>query len=90
LGYSLSFQLETKTVPIQQSRKVFAAVALLLAIMALLSGGAALQESVTVDEIAHIGEGLSYLQKLGLRMNLKHPPLAKVSDFGMGISQLCA
>jgi hypothetical protein len=90
LGYSLSFPLETKTVPIQQSRKVFAAVALLLAIMTLLSGGAALQESVTVDEVAHIGAGLSYLQKLGLRMNLKHPPLAKVSDFGMGISQLCA
>ena len=58
--------------------------------MALLSGGATLQDSVTVDEVAHIGAGLSYLQKLGLRMNLKHPPLAKVSDFGMGIPQLCA
>src|SRR6266436_114788 len=45
--------------------------------MALLSGGAARQESVTIDEVAHIGAGVSYLQKLDLRMNLEHPPLAK-------------
>jgi hypothetical protein len=62
----------------QQSGKVFAAVALLLAMMALLSGGAARRESVTVDEVAHIGAGVSYLQKLDLRMNEEHPPLAKV------------
>ena len=63
---------------IPQSRKVFAAVALLLAMMALLAGGAARRESVTVDEVAHIGAGVSYLQKLDLRMNEEHPPLAKV------------
>lgn len=63
---------------IQQSRKAFVAAALLLAIMALLSGGAARRESVTVDEVAHIGAGVSYLQKLDLRMNEEHPPLAKV------------
>ncbi len=62
----------------QQSRKAFAPAALLLAIMALLSGGAARRESVTVDEVAHIGAGVSYLQKLDLRMNEEHPPLAKV------------
>jgi hypothetical protein len=78
LGHSLSFSARTKTVPIQQSRKAFAAVALLLALMALLSGGAARRESVTVDEVAHIGAGVSYLQKLDLRMNEEHPPLAKV------------
>ncbi len=61
----------------QQSGKDFAAVALLLAMMALLSGGAARRESVTVDEVAHIGAGVSYLQKLDLRMNEEHPPLAK-------------
>ncbi len=61
----------------QQSRKVSAAVVLLLVFMALLSGGAARQESVTIDEVAHIGAGVSYLQKLDLRMNLEHPPLAK-------------
>ena len=54
------------------------AVALLLAIMALLSGGAARRESVTVDELAHIGAGVSYLQKLDLRLNEEHPPVAKV------------
>ena len=63
---------------IPQSRKVFAAVALLLAMMALLAGGAARRESVTIDEVAHIGAGVSYLQKLDLRMNEEHPPLAKV------------
>jgi hypothetical protein len=46
--------------------------------MALLSGGAARQESITIDEVAHIGAGVSYLQKLDMRMNIEHPPLAKV------------
>jgi hypothetical protein len=46
--------------------------------MALLAGGAARRESVAVDEIAHIGAGVSYLQKLDMRMNEEHPPLAKV------------
>lgn len=52
--------------------------ALLLLLMGILAGGAALRESITVDEVAHIGAGVSYLQKLDLRMNLEHPPLAKV------------
>jgi 4-amino-4-deoxy-L-arabinose transferase-like glycosyltransferase len=46
--------------------------------MALLADGAARRESVTFDEIAHIGAGVSYLQKLDMRMNEEHPPLAKV------------
>src|SRR2546423_1856854 len=46
--------------------------------MFLLAGGAALRESATFDEIAHIGAGVSYLQKLDLRYNPEHPPLAKV------------
>jgi len=45
--------------------------------MALLAGGAARHESVTVDEVAHTAAGASYLQKLDLRMNVEHPPLAK-------------
>ena len=61
-----------------QSKRVKAAVTLLLVLMALLSGGAALHESVTIDEVAHIGAGVSYLQKLDMRMNLEHPPLAKM------------
>src|SRR5215510_14009720 len=51
---------------------------LLLALIVLLAGGAALRESVTVDEVTHIGAGVSYLQRLDLRMNPEHPPLPKV------------
>ena len=54
-----------------------AAVAL-LALMTVLAGGAALRESVTFDEVAHIGAGVSYLQKFDLRLNEEHPPLAKI------------
>jgi hypothetical protein len=46
--------------------------------MAVLADGAARRESVTFDEVAHIGAGVSYLQKLDMRMNEEHPPLAKV------------
>ena len=60
------------------SRIVLAGAVLLLALMALLAGGAARRESVTIDEVAHIGAGVSYLQKLDMRMNEEHPPLAKV------------
>src|SRR5258708_7085982 len=62
----------------QPLKKTFVAAVLLLAFMALLSGGAALRESVTIDEVAHIGAGVSYLQKLDMRLNGEHPPLAKV------------
>ncbi len=51
---------------------------LLLVLMGILAGGAALRESITVDEVAHIGAGVSYLQELDMRMNLEHPPLAKI------------
>ena len=46
--------------------------------MAVLAGGAVSRESITIDEVAHLGAGVSYLQKLDLRMNEEHPPLAKV------------
>lgn len=49
-----------------------------LTLMAVLAGGAALRESPTVDEISHIGSGVSYVQRLDLRMNPEHPPLPKV------------
>jgi len=66
--------------PDSQPRGVLSAIlaVLLLALMAVLAGGAALRESVTVDEISHIGAGVSYLQKLDLRLNPEHPPLPKV------------
>ncbi len=57
----------------------FSAAALLLLLwMAILSGDAALKESVTIDELAHIGAGVSYLQKFDLRLNQEHPPLPKI------------
>jgi 4-amino-4-deoxy-L-arabinose transferase-like glycosyltransferase len=55
-----------------------AVAVVLLGMMALLAGGSVRRESVTVDEVAHVGAGVSYLQALDLRMNEEHPPLAKV------------
>jgi len=54
-----------------------AAALLLLVFMALLMGGSMRRESITLDEVAHIGAGVSYLQKLDLRLNTEHPPLGK-------------
>ena len=54
------------------------AAAVLLVTMFLLAGGAALRESVTVDEYAHVGAGLSYWQRLDMRLNEEHPPLGKL------------
>jgi hypothetical protein len=30
-----------------------------------------LRESVSVDEVAHLGAGVSYVQKLDMRMNIE-------------------
>ena len=62
----------------RRSGLAVAGAASLLVLMAVLCGGAALRESATVDEVSHIGAGVSYLQKLDLRMNPEHPPLPKV------------
>src|SRR5258708_25472342 len=59
-------------------RPSIVAAGVLLLLMFFLAGGAALRESVTIDEVAHIGAGLSYVQKLDLRYNDEHPPLAKI------------
>ena len=66
--------------PEDQPKSILSAIfaVLLLALMAALAGGAALRESATVDEVSHIGAGVSYLQKLDLRLNPEHPPLPKV------------
>jgi hypothetical protein len=66
------------------------AIALLI-LFVVLAGGAALRESATVDEVAHIGAGLSYVQQLDLRLNEEHPPLAKVlSGIALGIRGISA
>ncbi len=46
--------------------------------MAVLAGGAARKESITIDEVAHTAAGVSYWQKLDMRMNEEHPPLSKL------------
>src|SRR5580700_7783613 len=60
-----------------KSAQYFAAAALLGA-MFLISGGAALRESSTVDEATHLSAGLSYWQRLDMRLNDEHPPLGKL------------
>jgi hypothetical protein len=60
------------------------AAAALLGAMFLLAGGAALRESATVDEVAHMGAGVSYWQRLDLRLNGEHPPLGKALA-GLGL-----
>ena len=50
---------------------------LLLAYMAVLSLRSTMRDSPTFDEVAHIGAGLSSVQRFDLRMNPEHPPLAK-------------
>ena len=50
----------------------------MLAFLFAFAGGSALRESVTFDEVAHIGAGVSYLQRLDLRLNEEHPPLPKL------------
>jgi 4-amino-4-deoxy-L-arabinose transferase-like glycosyltransferase len=64
----------------QGRRRIFfsIAAAALLVLMGVLMGGSVRRESVTFDEVPHIGAGVSYLQEFDLRMNPEHPPLAKV------------
>jgi hypothetical protein len=53
-------------------------VLVMLAIMAFLAGGAVRKESPGIDELPHSAAGLSYWQKLDMRMNEEHPPLSKL------------
>jgi hypothetical protein len=61
-----------------QSKASSIVATLLLVFMAVLAGGAMRHESVTFDEVAHIGAGLSAVQRFDLRMNEEHPPLMKL------------
>ena len=63
---------------LSQSKLINVMAVLLLALMAVLAGGAMRRESITFDEVAHIGAGASYLQKFDLRLNMEHPPLSKM------------
>ncbi len=61
-------------------RKRFAPLAsgALLVLMGFLAAGAALRESVTYDEVVNIAAGVSYWQRLDMRLSEEHPPLARV------------
>ena len=61
-----------------QPKAINGAAVVVLLLMAVLMGGAVRRESITLDEVAHIGAGVSYLQKLDMRLNTEHPPLGKV------------
>ena len=50
---------------------------LLLAVMAALLFSSSLGDSATMDELAHIPAGYSYLTQKDYRLNPEHPPLAK-------------
>jgi len=50
---------------------------ILLLIMALTAFLSMLHDSLTFDELAHIGAGYSYLVKHDYRLNPEHPPLSK-------------
>ncbi|MCL5004429.1 MAG: glycosyltransferase family 39 protein [Patescibacteria group bacterium] len=54
---------------------------ILLAVIVLVSFGlmlnASLQESATMDELAHIPAGYGYVKYLDYRLNPEHPPLVK-------------
>jgi hypothetical protein len=49
---------------------------MLLAFAVLAIGGMA-TESVTGDEVAHLGSGYSYIATGDFRLNPQHPPLLK-------------
>jgi hypothetical protein len=70
--------MNSETASNSRTRFVPLAAAGLLFFMAVLAWGAARRESVVFDEMAHTAAGLSYLQKLDMRFNEEHPPLAKV------------
>jgi len=61
------------------SRKIsYLFLILILAISFWLMLSVSLQESATMDELAHIPAGYSYLRYLDYRLNPEHPPLVKV------------
>jgi len=63
----------------EKSRNIigYVCAAILLLILGALSLSASLGDSGTVDEIAHIPSGYSYVEYQDYRLNPEHPPLAK-------------
>ena len=78
MSYGLSSLNGKSSIENARDTRFSVVAGLLLVYMGILAGGAALRESVTIDEVSHIGAGVSYLQKFDLRLNEEHPPLPKV------------
>lgn len=57
--------------------KVKISVALILGLMFVLMFGSIWNDSATMDELAHIPAGFSYVTELDYRLNPEHPPLLK-------------
>src|SRR3990167_6792731 len=49
----------------------------MLAFMFVLMAGSVIGDSATMDELAHIPAGYSYLSERDYRLNPEHPPLIK-------------
>lgn len=56
----------------------YAAVFVLLTLMAVLSVASSWRQSITYDEVTHVPAGLSYLERHDARLNIEHPPLLKM------------
>jgi hypothetical protein len=67
-----------------KNKHLFLATFCLIALMSFLMYFSAKHDSLTFDEKAHIGAGITYLQKQDYRVNPEHPPLAKdISALGL-------
>jgi hypothetical protein len=53
-------------------------IACIITFMAVVSFSLAWNDSLTFDEIAHIGSGYSYVTQHDYRLNPEHPPLLKI------------
>jgi hypothetical protein len=67
----------TLVIPLSRIPHRFAVPAL-LAVSIACGFGSLVGDSVTFDETAHLGAGVSYLETGDFRLNPEHPPLAKM------------
>ncbi len=61
-------------------RKTFIIVILLLGLLLIQSFMSIIQKSPTIDETAHLPVGLSFFEKGDFRLDILHPPLARMID----------
>jgi hypothetical protein len=61
-----------------KNKIIFLSLGLILVVSFILMRSSSLLESATMDELAHIPAGYSYVKFLDYRLNPEHPPLLKV------------